>query len=626
MCGIAGIVSNTLISEKDILSITNALKHRGPDNVGCEIFNQDNKLNIALGQRRLSILDLSSAGHQPMSSNDDRYWIVFNGEIYNFQELRKTLTAMSYVFKSQTDTEVILNGFIEFGVEFFKKLNGMFALAIYDRQNDKLVLARDRYGQKPLYYYFNGSQFLFASESKAIILHKDFKKELSMDSLSAYLQYEYLPLDLSIYKNVKKLLPGHYLVFKNYDYKIKQYFEISFSPYKQFNTLSEVELSKTLVMKLKKAVSSHMVSDVPVGVFLSGGIDSSIITALASELTGHKKLKTFSIGFDEKSFDESSYAEQVARLFKTDHHHETLSVSTLVNILPEIMESLDEPFADASIIPTYLLSKFTKQHVSVALGGDAGDELFAGYDPFLAHYWAEKYKIIPKYLSKYIIEKLVNSVPVSEKNMSLDFKAKNFLKHVYKSPVMRNQLWLGSYDFDEQNRLFLAFNGNYPLNLIETPHDLSKENSLLWHYQKFYLAEDILTKVDRASMMNSLETRAPFLDNDFAEFANHLPYSVKLKGTTRKYILKKAFEGILPKSILYRQKKGFGIPLTKWIKQDLKSEITHYLSKEFIDKQSLFNYPYVYRLLQQHLKGVKDNRKQIWTLYVFQKWYEREFL
>ncbi|MCB5249625.1 MAG: asparagine synthase (glutamine-hydrolyzing) [Candidatus Cloacimonadales bacterium] len=626
MCGIAGIVSNTLISKKDILSMTNALKHRGPDNVGCEIFNQDNKLNIALGQRRLSILDLSSAGHQPMSSNDDRYWIVFNGEIYNFQELRKTLTAMSYVFNSQTDTEVILNGFIEFGVEFFKKLNGMFALAIYDRQNDELVLARDRYGQKPLYYYFNGSQFLFASESKAIILHKDFKKELSMDSLSAYLQYEYLPLDLSIYKNVKKLLPGHYLVFKNYDYKIKQYFEISFSPYKQFNTLSEVELSKTLVMKLKKAVSSHMVSDVPVGVFLSGGIDSSIITALASELTGHKKLKTFSIGFDEKSFDESSYAEQVARLFKTDHHHETLSVSTLVNILPEIMESLDEPFADASIIPTYLLSKFTKQHVSVALGGDAGDELFAGYDPFLAHYWAEKYKIIPKYLSKYIIENLVNSVPVSEKNMSLDFKAKNFLKHVYKSPVMRNQLWIGSYDFDEQNRLFLAFNGNYPLNLIETPHDLSKENSLLWHYQKFYLAEDILTKVDRASMMNSLETRAPFLDNDFAEFANHLPYSVKFKGTTRKYILKKAFEGILPKSILYRQKKGFGIPLTKWIKQDLKNEISHYLSKEFVDKQSLFNYPYVYRLLHQHLKGVKDNRKQIWTLYVFQKWYEREFL
>lgn len=627
MCGITGIVSYKAIDETEIVNMTNTLAHRGPDDTGFKLLHSHNSnLCCALGQRRLSIVDLSEAGHQPMCNEDERFWITFNGEIYNYLELKKDLLIKCHKFNSNTDTEVIIHGIEEYGVRFISKLNGMFAFAIWDNLKGELLLVRDRFGQKPLYYSNVNGKIVFSSELKAIIEDKDFIKELDFQSLSDYLQFEYLPQEKTIYKNVKKLLPGNYLIFNNDGIKIEKYWDVDFSENMLYKHLSEEEICELLRHKFKKAVNYRLMSDVPLGVFLSGGVDSSAIVATLFEMIPSKNIKTFSIGFEESSFDESSYAEKVAGIFHTDHHHQKLSSKSMIEILPEILEKLDEPFADASIIPTYLLSKFTKNYVTVALGGDGGDELFAGYDPFLANYWAEKYRFLPRYISEKFISPLVNCLPVSEKNMSLDFKAKNFLNYVYHSPVFRNQLWLGSFSFSQQNSLLERLDSADPLLKIKVPKNLSVENSLLWHYQKYYLPEDILTKVDRASMMVSLEARTPFLDVEFAEFANSLAFSLKFKNLTRKYILKKAFENKLPKSILYRNKKGFGIPLTKWIKNDLKKEIEHYLSPSFVKKQNLFSYEFISKIFNQHLVGLKDNRKQIWTLYMFQKWYEKEFL
>ncbi len=626
MCGITGLVKNKTIDLAELKLITDSLVHRGPDDVGYEVLNsKTHSYFCGLGQRRLSIVDLSQAGHQPMCNEDKRYWITFNGEIYNHPELKQDLLAKKHNFKSNTDTEVIIHGIEEYGVSFINKLNGMFAFALWDNLQGELLMARDRFGQKPLYYSYFNNTFVFASEVKAVVVHPDFSKELDLNSLSDYLQFEYLPQNKSIYQNVNKLLPGHYLVFNQKGISVNKYWDVNFDENFAYKNLPENELCDILLEKFKKAVNYRLMSDVPLGVFLSGGVDSSAIVATLFEMMPSKNIKTFSIGFEEESFDESSYAQKVANIFNTDHHHQKLTSKSMLDILPEVIEKIDEPFADASIIPTYLLSKFTRNFVTVALGGDGGDELFAGYDPFLANYWAEKFKLLPKSITNKIVNPLINLLPVSEKNMSLDFKAKNFLKYVYESPVFRNQLWLGSFSAKEQKQLLNIYSGYKPLSLLKVPDNLSKNSSLLWHYQKYYLPEDILTKVDRASMMVSLEARTPFLDVEFAEFANSLSFDLKFKNLTRKYIFKKAFENKLPNTILYRNKKGFGIPLTKWIKNDLKKEIEHYFSYDFIKKQDLFSYDFVYKIFNEHLAGQKDNRKQIWTLYMFQKWYEKEF-
>lgn len=626
MCGITGIIKQEKFDLSELKHITDSLKHRGPDDAGYDIFNSStHSCFCGLGQRRLSIVDLSQAGHQPMCNENKRYWITFNGEIYNHLELKEDLLNKKHIFRSNTDTEVIIHGIEEYGVSFISKLNGMFAFALWDNLKGELLLARDRFGQKPLYYSYFNDVLIFASEVKAIVTHSDFSKQLDLNSLSDYLQFEYLPQDKSIYKNINKLLPGNYLVFNKKGLIINKYWDVNFDESSIYNKLSENELCEILLEKFKKAVNYRLMSDVPLGVFLSGGVDSSAIVATLFGMMPSKNIKTFSIGFEEESFDESSYAQKIANLFNTDHHHQKLTSKSMLDILPEVIEKIDEPFADASIIPTYLLSKFTRNYVTVALGGDGGDELFAGYDPFLANYWAEKFKLLPKSVTNKIVNPLVNLMPVSEKNMSLDFKAKNFLKYVYESPVFRNQLWLGSFSAKEQKQLLNFFLDYKPLNLLKVPDTLSKNSSLLWHYQKYYLPEDILTKVDRASMMVSLEARTPFLDVEFAEFVNSLAFDLKFKNLTRKYIFKKAFENKLPKSILYRNKKGFGIPLTKWIKNDLKKEIEHYLSYDYIKKQDLFLYDSVSDIFKEHLNGAKDNRKQVWTLYMFQKWHEKEF-
>lgn len=627
MCGIAGLVSLTPFDMSILKRMTDSMTHRGPDDSGYELIQSKNFFT-GLGQRRLSIIDLSSFGHQPMTNEDKSIWITFNGEIYNYLELKDDLLKKGHLFRSNTDTEVIIHGYEEYGANFLNKMNGMFAFALWDIQSEKLFIARDRFGKKPLYYSLIDKGIIFSSELKALTMHPEFIKRINYQSLSLYLQFEYTPAPYSIYENTFKLPAGHYLEFSSKGINITKWWDIKIYESKKWNDYSEQELIKILIDKLSKAVERRLISDVPLGVFLSGGIDSSIITALMADIVPASRIKTFSIGFNENSFDESNYAKTVADRFGTEHHQKILSSKDMPDIIPTITNLLDEPYADASIIPTYLLSAFTKEHVTVALGGDGGDELFAGYDPFLADFWANQYTKIPPFINKHFIKTIVDRLPVSDSNMSLDFKAKRFLKYVYDNPVDRNQLWLGAFNRKEQNSLFSTNVLNFlqdfnPLSVIDIPHYSKSIISLFHHYQKYYLTDDIMFKIDRAGMMVSLEARSPFLDVEVAEFANSLPSSFKLKNLCRKYILKKAFKNKLPHHILYRKKKGFGIPLTKWIKEDLRSEIDYYFSPEYIKKQAIFNKDYLQKIFKTHLSSKVDNRKQIWCIYMFQKWYEK---
>lgn len=640
MCGITGIVYNDGCRvEPDVLErMTNALQHRGPDDEGIFIAQSSNlkaqnpKINVGFGHRRLSIIDLSENGRQPMTNEDGSIWITYNGEIYNFKKLKKELTNHGHVFSSNSDTEVIIHGYEQYGEDIFNKLNGMFAFGLWDNRKQVLYLVRDRYGQKPLYYWHTSVGIVFASELKSLIKHPGLKREVDIYSLSRYLLYEYVPAPHSIYKGVKKLLPGHFLKWKGEDSRITPYWQVNFNGAGAIQSLSAREIEHQLIDLLKRSVERRLISDVPLGVFLSGGIDSSAIVALMAEMMPPEQIKTFSIGFEEKSFDESNYARDVARQFGTDHHEDILTPAKMVEIVPEVWDFLDEPFADASIIPTYLLSKFTRQFVTVALGGDGGDELFAGYDPFLAHLFAGYYEKVPGFIRDNIISRLVQRLPVSTENISLDFKLKQFLKGIPYEPPVRNQVWLGSFSKEEQKSIFSSdvghiLNGFDPYRDI---HDACRGmefrdslDEIIFLYSRFYLSDDILTKVDRASMATSLEVRSPFLDVEFAEFANNLPSGMKLKGLTRKYILKKSLEKKLPKEILYREKKGFGIPLAKWFKKELKPNLLDVFSPSRINREGIFNSKVIQTLLNDHFSGKRDNRKQIWTLFMFEMWKER---
>ncbi len=633
MCGITGIIQKDREIDRELLKrMTSSLAHRGPDDQGVYLDRVDDVF-IGFGQSRLSIIDLSNAGHQPMSNINEDIVITFNGEIYNFLEIKEELIKKGYKFKSNTDTEVIINGYKEYGSIIFSKLNGMFALAIWDKKNKKLILSRDRYGQKPLYYYHKENLIVFASELKTLLIHPEIKNDISLKSLSKYFSYEFVPNPDSMIEGIKKVIPGHYYVIdcsKNiFSLKKNKYWDIDFNKYRDsISGMSEKEIGDEVLSKLKKSIERRLMSDVPLGVFLSGGIDSSAIVGLLSEITDIKKVKTFSIGFKEDTFDESKYARQVAKYFGTEHREKILTSSMMLDILPDVLNKLDEPMADASIIPTYLLSKFTREHVTVALGGDAGDELFAGYDPFVAHRHANYYEKVPVAIHN-VIKYFADKLPVSSTNMSFDFKVKHFLKGVYNSPSIRNQVWLGAFSKEGQNSLFTENVNNKLLNddplqnihRFKSEHDFSNWiDEICFMYQKFYLSDGILVKMDRASMMNSLEARTPFLDYEFAEFVNSIPANLKLKGNVRKYILKKALESKLPNNILYRKKKGFGIPLTSWIKEDLRDEISSVLSSSNLENEGFFNTSTVNSLLDEHFRGVKDNRKQIWSLYVFEKW------
>ncbi|MFH0763968.1 MAG: asparagine synthase (glutamine-hydrolyzing) [Candidatus Omnitrophota bacterium] len=626
MCGICGYIhldKSKRPSEAILKNMMETIRKRGPDEEGVYL-----KDNVALGHRRLSIIDLET-GQQPMSSQDGSITIVYNGEVYNFPQLKDILIKSGHRFKTHSDTEVVIHAYEEYGKDCVKYFNGMFAFAIWDSRKNILFMARDRFGKKPLYYAVFDNQFIFGSELKALLKHPSVRKEIDVDALSRYLAYEYVPSPYSIFKNINKLEPASTLVLKDGRIKTDYYWDLAFGRADRFD-IKEAE--ERLLALLKESVRKRLISDVPLGVFLSGGIDSSSIVAMMAELVDPKKIKTFSIGFKEKSFDESSDARRVAEYFGTDHHEEILSPDTMIGIFPDILDILDEPFADSSIIPTYLVSKFTRRYVKTALGGDGGDELFLGYPSFLAHKINGYLNLVPAAIKKIPLEMLTRVTSASTEYMSVNFKAKRFLRGLDFPEDVRHQAWIGSFTPQEQKKLFAP--DSAPDHSADKIYAATKRlfnnaptkdplNKAIYTYVKTYMTDDILAKVDRASMANSLEVRAPFLDTEFAEFACSLPSSAKLKNFRTKTILKNALKGKLPEETLNKPKQGFAVPVAKWLKGDLKTLLFEAFDKKKIEREGLFNYSYIRKMRDDFVANRHDTRKEIWALFMFEMWYDK---
>ncbi len=582
---------------------------------------------IALGMRRLAIIDLQT-GEQPARSEDGQVSVILNGEIYNYRSLRADLEKRGHRFRSESDTEVLPHLYEEYGAEMVHHLNGMFAFALWDERRRRLFIARDRFGEKPLYWGVFDGTLLFASEAKVLLAHPAVRPGLNLDALRQYLSFDYVPAPLSIYEGIHKLTAAHTLTVEDGRVEVKPYWCLS---YKKLTPAPRVEEAAARLRELlEDSVRMRLVSDVPLGVLLSGGVDSSTVAAMAVRASS-EPVKTFSISFAESSFDESSYARAVAKFLGTDHHEERLSVDLAANLVGEIGSWMDEPFSDPSLVPTYLLSRFTRKHVTVALGGDGGDELFAGYDMYLGHNIARQYERVPRLLRRALVEPLVGLLPVKTKNLSFDYKARRFVAGMKYDEVTRHHVWFGSFTPDEQALLLTdearrRSDGDVyreARRLLAEDCDATDPVERMQSLDaRLYLAEDILTKVDRASMAVSLEVRAPFLDPRVAEYAASLPLSYKLRGRTSKYILKRAVAGMLPRFVTRRGKKGFGLPVAEWLKGQLRPLARDLLSEERIRRGGLFDPIYVSRLQDEHEQGKANHRKLLWTLLMFELWHE----
>ena len=624
MCGIYGYLSPTGTIDPTILRrMGHPLKHRGPDDEG-EVILDSSEVSVGLGHKRLSIIDLSPAGKQPMANEDETIWITFNGEIYNFREIRKELEGKGHKFRSHSDTEVIVHLYEELGTKCLERLNGMFAFALWDAKQKSLFLARDRTGKKPLHYCVHRGHFLFASEIKALLQHPLVSREIDLKSLNKYLAYEYVPAPNSIFTAIKKLEPGYCLLFRGGAAVTSQYWDIPMEDY-PISDRTEAQYIDELKELLERAVTARLeAADVPVGLFVSGGLDSGVVAAIARK--AKETLECFSIGFEEASFDESRYAQQVARSLGIKHHLKVFRAQEMLHMVERLPEILDEPLADPSILPLYLLSQFAAEHMKVVLSGDGGDELFAGYQTYQAHKLVTFYDALPGFV-KESVKAFAFRLPVSHKYLSLDFKIKQFLKGVGVSSEVRFFLWRGAFSNAERHallrpevRLELQNENAYEeIYRYVRESGLTKElERILYLSMKLYLQDNNLVTVDRASMANGLEVRSPLLDRDVVDFVCRLPMEYKLNGLKTKYA-----EELLPRNVVYRKKKGFGVPLAKWLTGELREFMLDYLSQERIERQGIFHYPCVSQLIDEQLTMKKDNRELLWTLLVFQTWYER---
>ncbi len=591
--------------------MTHALAHRGPDEEGHYV---DQDARMFLGHRRLSIIDLSS-GAQPLWNEDRTLAVVYNGEIYNHAELRKTLESAGHVFHTDhSDTEVLVHGYEEWGAEVVQRLNGMWAFALYDRNRGRIFLSRDRFGKKPLYYASIRDCFAFASELHALLLHEKVPRELDRLSLKKYFAYGFIPAPRTPYLGIHKLPAGHNMLFSlgSREVKVWAYWDFVIEPFDSIPPQPEEVWTEELRHLFFAAVQRRLEADVPLGVFLSGGIDSSAVAMAAARFRDPRDIKTFSIGFDEASFDETAYAKTAAGFLGTDHRHKGLSLGEAKQLVPDILRRLDEPVADGSLIPTYLLSRFTRSTVTVALSGDGGDELFAGYDPFKALRLAVAFDVLVPRAIRSGIRSLADLLPVSEKNMSLDFKIKRTLRGLSYDRAFWNPVWLSPLEPKEIDDLFqertdieelyseaMAYWRRFPgMHIVD---------KTLYFYTKMYLQDDILPKVDRAAMMVSLEVRSPFLDTELVDFVRRIPWRWKLGplGKT-KAVLKRSLRGRLPDSILNRRKKGFGIPLTSWLQETWHAwkPATHFKEEDF---------PLIRAAAADHLGRRKDHRLFLWA-------------
>ena len=612
MCGICGVAGGDPAGGRELVEkMCSAMVHRGPDDSGSVQVD-----GVTLGMRRLSIIDIAG-GHQPIHNEDSTVWVVQNGEIYNHRELRDLLIGAGHTFNTQSDTEVLVHGYEEWGEGMVERLNGMFAFSVFDRRRGVVLLARDRMGIKPLHYAIDGRRLVFASELKGLLRDPALRRGVDPAALDQYLAYEFVPSPASIVRGISKLQPAHTLTWSVADgtQRLRRYWSPELGVGDGRRNLDEE--GERLRAVLRESVRKELISDVPLGVFLSGGIDSSAVAAMMTELGG--EVKSFSGGFTDRSFDESSYARQVARQLGTDHRELTLEPEMLLGLIPKLPTLLDEPLGDASIIPTYLLAEFTRRHVKVALGGDGGDELFAGYPTLQAHRLAEYYMRAPRLLREGLVEPVVRRLPVSRGNLSFDFRAKRFVSGAGYPVAERHQMWMGSFATEERSAL-LSREARHEVELDAAHAD--PLNQVLMLDMRLYLENDILVKLDRASMMASLEGRVPLLNNDFVEYATRLPMNMKLRGLRSKFLLKRALRGLLPESILNRPKKGFGIPVAHWFRGPLKEQMLSVLSPERIAREGFFDATAVARLVSDHLEGRRDNRKQLWTLFAFELWHE----
>ena len=615
MCGIAGFADATPSGRPAEFNLVHrmceVIRHRGPDDEGIHV-----EPGVGLGMRRLSIIDLSG-GRQPIHNETSTIWVVFNGEIYNYRELRAELEAHGHHFATSSDTETIVHAYEQWGEDVFRRLRGMFGIALWDRPNRTLLLGRDRAGQKPLHYAERRGRLYFASEIKSLLAAGAIDPALDFAALDHYLTFLYTPRDASIFEGVHKLPPGHYLRWRDGRVEVKQYWQIAD---RETFPGSEAEAVEALGAVLQDAVRSHMISDVPLGAFLSGGVDSSAVVGMMARASS-QPVKTFSIGFDEPEFDELEHARTVASHFGTDHHEFVVRPDGLT-ILEDLIGHFDEPFADSSAIPTWYVSEIARRHVTVVLSGDGGDELFGGYDRYLPHPRVAQFDRLP-------LPGLRAAASLAWPLLPHGAKGKNFLRHVAQEPAGRYLDSIALFHADERTALYT--------DDVRTRLRAESEAALARHFDRFaalphdsrmmrfdfetYLPEDVLTKVDRMSMAHSIESRVPLLDNEVIDFAATLPARFKIRNGRRKHILKETLRTLLPDSILNRRKQGFGVPLGTWFRGGLTDLFSDVLDAPRTKQRGYFEPVFVSRLLREHLSGTRDHTLRLWQLLVFELWH-----
>jgi asparagine synthase (glutamine-hydrolysing) len=625
MCGITGFVGHTCLpgARATIERMTATLVHRGPDDEGTYLDG-----GTALGVRRLGVIDLET-GHQPVSNEDGTVWVVQNGEIYNFQALRERLCRLGHVFRTRSDTEVIVHAYEAYGEDCVSHLDGMFAFAVWDTRQGTLLLARDRMGEKPLYYHAGHEAFVFGSELRALLLHPAVPRQLDLASLARYLDFEYIPTPHSILVGIEKLPPGHVLtISRGGTPRVTRYWDVLFAA---DPSVSEPEWRETLLHQLEASVRAQLVSDVPLGLFLSGGVDSSAIVALASRALSGRRVKTFSLGFAEPSYDERPFARAVADYYGTEHTEVDFSAADAAKLLEGVGDLLDEPLVDGSFLPIYRLSQSARSDVTVVLSGDGGDELFCGYPTFQADRAARFMLHLPRVVRR-AMAVAVERLKPSPYYGSVESLLKRFFRALPYSSAIRTQLLLGGLTPTERSALLspairaaCARVDPYEeltASLAGLP-GLGPLDRLIYQHCKFYLADQNLVTVDRASMACGLEVRAPFLDRPLVELAGRIPSTLKLKGWRTKHILKRVLKGLVPDAILARRKQGFGVPLGPWMRGPLRRTLETRLASEEVARIGLFDAATTRRLVAEHVSGARNHQKILWGLLMFDAWRER---
>jgi asparagine synthase (glutamine-hydrolysing) len=621
MCGIVGIVRNDgkPVDEQLLSRMNDAIRHRGPDDDGFYVNG-----SAGLAMRRLAIIDLKS-GAQPIHNQDRSSWIVFNGEIYNYLELREKLEKLGHTFYTNSDTEAIVHAYDQYGTDCPNHLRGMFAFAIWNERTQELFLARDRVGKKPLLYAHVNGDLIFGSEFSALLLHPDISRDIQPEALDYYLSFMCIPAPFTAYRAIRKLEPGHWLRWRKGQIELQRYWQPDFTKKLE---IGEEEAGERTVEVLRDAVRVRLMSEVPLGAFLSGGIDSSAVVALMSQESS-EPVKTFSIGFDEQDFSEIHHARRIAQHVGADHHEFIVRPDAL-EVLPTLVEHYGEPYADSSAVPTYYVAKETRKHVTVALNGDGGDESFAGYQRYLAMGLSEKYRRVPSFLRESVIKQTVNRIPTSPMKRSRVKSAKRLLDAVSLPRVDRYTRWVSVFNEETKRPLYSDFfrEQTRAANATGLLGEWFKRangiiDAMLLTDQMTYLPNDLLVKVDIAAMAVSLEARSPFLDHHVIEFAASLPQNLKLRGLTTKYVLKKALRKLLPNENLNRSKMGFGVPVGHWFRGKMQPFLREVVLSEKASRRGLFKPEGVRQLIELHLRGERDYSQQLWTLLMLELWFNR---